>query len=134
MNERNWQGTLVDLLHLFGYVVDHTYPLQTKHGFYRTPSTLAGKPDLTAIRPPRLLAIECKTNTGRLTTQQIACLTLHAQVPCHRAWCLRPRDDWDLIVEWVRRPSVAPKVYGFDPMDVTDARRILTPAALRARV
>lgn len=127
MNERNWQDTLVDLLHVFGYAVDHTYPLQTRQGIWRTPSTMKGKPDLTALRPPRVLAIECKTDRGKPTTEQRACLTVWAAIPCARAWLLRPSDDWDTIVAWVRRPSVAPLVYGFDPMDLPEARRILAP-------
>jgi len=113
--EREWQRTLVELLEAFGYVVEHTYPLRTQHG-WRTGSTLDGKPDLMALRPPRLLAIECKSDTGRLTPRQVAVLSLHAEVPCHRAWVLRPTDPWPDIVEWVRRPASAPVTFGFEPM------------------
>lgn len=127
MNERNYQDTVVELLHVFGYAVDHTYPLQTKHGFYRTPSTMKGKPDLTALRPPRVLAIEIKTDRGRATTEQVACLTVWSEIPCARAWLLRPRDDWDTLVGWVRSPKHAPRVYGFDPIPITEARLILAP-------
>lgn len=123
-SERDWQATLVGALEIFGYVVEHTYPLRTQHG-WRTGSTLKGKPDLIAVRPPRLLAIECKTDKGRLDPDQRAVLSLYALIPCARAWVLRPRDDWSRIQLWMRLPKDAPAVYGFEPMPELDARRLL---------
>lgn len=132
LREKEWQATLVALLEAFGYVVEHTYPLRTQHG-WRTGSTLSGKPDLYALRPPRLLAIECKSDTGRLDRLQAAVLSLHALVPCHRAWVLRPRDHWDTIVDWVRRPAAAPVTFGFEPMDEADALQLLRHGASALR-
>lgn len=131
VSERDWQNTLVQALETFGYVVEHTYPLMTKHGVYRTGSTLKGKPDLIAIRPPRLLAIECKNDRYKPTREQIAVLSLYAQVPCARAWVLRPRDDWDTIVSWLRRPKAAPTVYGFELMPQLDAFRVVASTRQR---
>lgn len=130
VKERDWQNTLVAALQAFGYVVDHTFPLRTKHG-WRSGSTLPGKPDLTALRPPRALAIECKTDVGVLEDQQRAVLTLWSLIPCARAWVLRPRDPWDEIQAWMRRPAQAPQVYGFDPMDQLDAYRMVATARQR---
>jgi hypothetical protein len=124
VRERDWQATLVAALEAFGYVVEHTYPLRTQHG-WRTGSTLKGKPDLIALRPPRLLAIEVKTDVGRLDPEQRAVLSLYALVPSCRAWVLRPRDDWDTIVAWLRRPKLAPQAYGFDPLPRDEARALL---------
>lgn len=128
--ERDWQATLVAALEVFGYVVEHTYPLRTQHG-WRTGSTLPGKPDLIAVRPPRMLAIECKTDKGRLTQQQVAVLSLYSLVPCCRAWVLRPSDPWPDIQEWLRRPKQAPAVYGFEPMPQLDAYRMAASTAQR---
>jgi hypothetical protein len=128
--ERDWQATLVAALEVFGYVVEHTYPLRTQHG-WRTGSTLTGKPDLIALRPPRLLAIECKTDKGRLTTEQVAVLSLYALVPCCRAWVLRPRDPWDTVQSWLRRPKLAPVTYGFEPMPQLDAYRVVASRTQR---
>jgi hypothetical protein len=128
-SEREWQRTLVELLEAFGYVVEHTYPLLTRpkggQPVWRTGSTLKGKPDLIALRPPRELAIECKTDIGRLDPRQAAVLSLHALVPCHRAWVLRPSDPWDDIVAWIRRPATAPMTFGFEPMTLKDAVTLL---------
>ncbi len=130
IKERDWQATLVATLEVFGYVVEHTYPLRTQHG-WRTGSTLVGKPDLVALRPPRLLAIECKTAKGRLTREQIAVLSLYSMVPCARAWVLRPTDPWPDIQEWLRRPKFAPDVYGFEPLTQLEAFRVVASTSQR---
>lgn len=128
--EKEWQTTLVAALEVFGYVVEHTYPLQTKHG-WRTGSTLSGKPDLIALRPPRILAIEVKTDKGRLAPDQRAVLTLYSEVPNARAWVLRPHDSWPDIQSWMRTPKDAPRIYGFEPMERLEAYRLLATARQR---
>lgn len=128
--EKEWQATLVAAAEIFGYVVEHTYPLQTRHG-WRTGSTLVGKPDLIMLRPPRQVVIECKTNKGRLDPQQRAVLSLYALIPNTRAWVLRPRDPWSDIQDWLRRPGRAPATYGFDPMPQLDAFRLVASSRQR---
>lgn len=130
--EKDFQGTLVSTLEMFGYVAEHTYPLRTQHG-WRTGSTLKGKPDLIAVRPPRLLAIEVKGENTALEEPQRAVLSLYAAIPCARAWVIRPHDPpWALVQRWIQRPNPpegagdpAPRTYGFEPMDVEDARAFL---------
>jgi hypothetical protein len=137
--EKDFQQTLVDALEMFGYVVEHTYPLMTKQGFWRTGSTLKGKPDLIAVRPPRLLAIEVKGENTALEEPQRAVLSLYAEIPCARSWVIRPQDPpWPLVQRWIQRPNPpegegepAPRTYGFEPMDVADARRFLLSKARR---
>jgi hypothetical protein len=112
--EREFQKTLVGVLELFGYQVNHTYPLRTEHG-WRTGTTAIGWPDLTAVRPPRLLVIEVKGEHTPLEEAQRAWLSLFAGIPCARAWVLRPTDPpWPDVQAWIRRPKEAPRVYGFD--------------------
>lgn len=124
--EREFQNTLVSLLEMFGYVTEHTYPLLTKQGFWRTGSTLKGKPDLIALRPPRLLAIEVKGPTGRLEPAQRAVLSIYAAVPSARAWVVTPTDPpWADVQAWVRRPKDAPAAWGFDPLPFVEARALL---------
>jgi hypothetical protein len=130
--EREFQTTLIRALEIFGYVVEHTYPLRTEHG-WRDGTTLKGKPDLVAIRPPRLLAIEVKGEHTVVTPEQVACLSLFAAVPCARAWVLRPQDPWTDVQAWIRRPKLAPTVYGFDPLDLREARAVLARARRRGR-
>jgi hypothetical protein len=127
-SEKEWQATLVDTLEVFGYVVEHTYPLLTRHGVWRSGSTLKGKPDLIAVRPPRLLVIECKVRREKPTREQVAVLSLYSRVPCARAWVLRPSDPWPDIQQWIRRPATAPAVYGFTTVDDLEARRVIAAA------
>lgn len=129
--EKEWQATLVAALEAFGYVVEHTYPLRTQHG-WRTGSTLKGKPDLIAVRPPRLLAIECKNEAYKPTPEQVAVLSLYALVPCARSWILRPNDpSWADVQAWLHRPKLAPAAYGFEPMSQLDALRVVASTRQR---
>jgi hypothetical protein len=123
--EREFQRTLVQVLEAFGWEVNHTYPLMTKHG-WRTGTTAVGWPDLTALREPRILAIEVKGDHTPVEPAQLAWLSLFATVPCARAWVLRPAvPAWPLVQAWIRRPKTAPRSFGFDPMPAPEARALL---------
>lgn len=130
--EKDWQRTLVELLEMFGYTVEHTYPLLTKQGFWRTGSTLKGKPDLIAVRPPRLLAIECKVDRRKPRPEQVAVLSLYSRVPCARAWVLNDSADMAELQRWIRRPASAPAVFGFEPIESdAECRRVIRAASRR---
>jgi hypothetical protein len=115
--EKEFQRTIVETLELFGYVGTHLFPLRDIHGQMRTPSTASGWPDLVYLRPPRVLAIEVKGDTGKADPKQIAWLSLWANIPCARAWLVRPSDPpWNDLLGWIRRPAQAPMLYGFTPI------------------
>lgn len=80
--EKDWQAQVVELAQLYRWRVYHTYDSRRSH---------EGWPDLILARPPELLAVELKTDTGRLRPAQREWLdTLTA---CHveiAVW--RPRD------------------------------------------
>lgn len=126
--EKAFQDTVDGLLRMFGCVTKHDYPLLTKHGVYRTGTTLRGWPDLFAFHPRRwVLAIEVKAEHGVLDPEQLACLSLFAEIPCARAWVVSPVDpEWTDLQGWVRRPRDAPRVYGFEPAE--NPRRALVEA------
>jgi hypothetical protein len=124
--ESEFQTTLTETLELLGYQTCHVYPLMTKHG-WRSGTTAKGWPDVIAVRPPRMLAIEVK-GSGRYNfpDEQRAWLSLFSLIPSCRAWLVNPRDPaWDTLYGWMRRPKLAPAVYGFDPMDRDEARNYL---------
>jgi hypothetical protein len=115
--EREFQKTLVSVLEVFGYEVNHTFPLRTQHG-WRTGTTAVGWPDLLAIRVPRMLAIEVKGAHTPLEEAQRAWLSMLSEIPCVRAWVIRPTDpDWADVQAWIRYPKDAPRTYGFEPLD-----------------
>lgn len=128
--EKTFQAELVKALHARGYIVEHTYRLRCDDGSWRTGNTLNGKPDLTAIRPPRILAIEVKADS-KVRADQLAVLTLYSLIPNARAWVLRPTDDWPTILRWLDTPKDAPRVYGFEPLTQLEAYRIVAPASQR---
>jgi hypothetical protein len=135
-SEREFQDTLVGVLELFGYVVEHTYPLLTRpksgQPVWRTGSTLKGKPDLIAVRPPRLLAIEVKTEVGRPSPEQVAVLSMYSEVPCARAWLVTPDDPpWADVQAWIRQPQPAPRTHGFEPMGREEYLRVIDASRRR---
>lgn len=100
LSERVWQEQVVQLAELHGWQWAHWRAARTEHG-WRTPvsGTLGeGFPDLLLIheRDRRLLLVELKSDTGRLSAPQQyvhACLKA-AGLDVH-VW--RPR-DWDQVV------------------------------------
>jgi len=59
-----------------------------------------GFPDLVLIRPPRVMFIELKRETGRLTTAQKDVQALLADCPDVESHVARP-SDWQRVVEWL---------------------------------
>jgi hypothetical protein len=139
--EQVLQRNVHQLLHRYGYVLDHTYRLRTEDGSWRTGSTWNGKPDTLAVRPPRVLAIEFKSGPQASRTnperrqRQVASLSWWSLVPCARAWLLWPDAvPWDNLRGWIEAPGRAPATFGFEPMDQLAAFRVLATAAQRANV
>lgn len=103
MTESEFQRQVIDLLRLFNYRVAHFTAAQNQRGQWRTPVSADGKgfPDLVAVRPasrtrsPRVLFVELKTDTGRLSKEQdVWALALVNAGAEHYVW--RPR-DWEAI-------------------------------------
>ena len=125
LSERDFQRTLVSTLEILGYTVNHVRPVMVQaRGVKRwvTPTTSKGWPDLVAInaRTHRLVAIECKADrtAAKVSDEQWNWLGRFHSVPGCVALVLRPADDWNLIVQWLRSPDTAPSGYGwlhFDP-------------------
>jgi hypothetical protein len=130
--EKVFQQGFVALLEAHRYVVDHTYPLRTRDG-WRTGSTLKGKPDLLALRPPWLLAIELKAEGGTLAEVQRAVLSVFAGLPMARAWVLRETAPTRMLQTWIAEPEAAPAVHGFEVMDLVEARQVIALSRLRRR-
>ncbi len=112
--EREWQAVLMDLVTTLGYAHFHVFPLMTSRG-WRTPTTARGIPDLCCFRGPYTIGIEVKSDTGKADPDQILWLTRWSVLAGGRAWLLRPSDDLDTIVAWLRDPKDAPRVHGFTP-------------------
>lgn len=92
MTERDLQASLIDVAETFGYEVYHTYDSRrSQRGF----------PDLSMIRPPRLIFIEVKTEKGRLTRDQELWRDYLERCPGVEYYLCRP-SNFDEIIEILR--------------------------------
>ena len=92
-NEREFQSILQEGLTREGWNWNHTYRMRTASGAWRISTTAVGFPDLLAIRPPHILALEVKADKGRMGPEQVEWLARFAALPTGLAWVLRPRDN-----------------------------------------
>ena len=102
IRESLWQRTVIDAAHLTGWRVAHFRPARTAQG-WRTPVAAdgCGFPDLVLARPGEALAVELKSDTGRLTRYQEVWLELLAGAGLGgHVW--RPR-DWVEVEGVLRR-------------------------------
>lgn len=113
--EKDWQHTLVGALEIAGYSVQHVFPLQTRHGTWKTGTTASGWPDLVALRDEWLIAIEVKGEKTPVDPKQIAWLMRFTEAHCP-AWILRPQDSWELISDWIAHPRDSPLCHGWTPL------------------
>jgi hypothetical protein len=99
MTEADLQDAIVALARLRGWLVAHFRPARTERG-WRTPVAAdgAGFPDLVLVHPEwgRLIVAECKSDRGRVTTDQMRWLAAFsaAGVETH-IW--RPEDLTDPV-------------------------------------
>ena len=110
LSERQFQAQVIDLLHLYGYRVAHFTPAVNMRGQWRTPIAADGKgfPDLVAVRPDlpeqrrpgRLLFIELKTDTGRLSKEQRE-WGADLSSSGHESYVWKPK-DWQAIKEIIK--------------------------------
>ena len=106
IREVDWQKTVTACMDTFGWTWNHTRrSIGGKGKGWVTATTLKGWPDLVAWRGPRLLFVELKTDSGRLTNdqqvvlvelQEVARANPHVEV---HVW--RPK-DWPQVVEVLR--------------------------------
>ncbi len=107
ITEAEFQQTIIDAAHLFGWRVAHFRParvLVNGQETYRTAVSAdgAGFPDLILVKPPRLLVVEIKSDRGRLSFKQEEWFVdfMQCGIECH-IW--KPRDNWQAIEDCLRR-------------------------------
>ena len=90
ISEKHWQDDVVEIATLFGWRCYHTYDSRRSH---------PGFPDLILCRPPRLLAVELKSERGRITPTQQAWLNDLDQCTEIRTHVWRPSDRDQVLDE-----------------------------------
>jgi hypothetical protein len=98
-DEQAFQAVVVETARLAGWRCAHFRPARTDKG-WRTPVTAdgAGWPDLVLVRPPRILFVELKSETGQLRPNQTEWLDVLRLLPQVEVYLWRP-GDWDTVVE-----------------------------------
>lgn len=92
LSERDWQETVIALLRAHHWLCYHTYDARRSR---------PGFPDIIAIRGWRILAVELKAETGRISAAQREWLDAFAATGHAESYVWRPR-DWDQIARIVR--------------------------------
>jgi VRR-NUC domain len=84
---------VLDVARAFHWRSYHARPARTEHG-WRTPvqGDGAGWPDVVLVRGGRGVALELKTEIGRVTPEQEAWIAAFALLPGWHAQVMRPRD------------------------------------------
>jgi hypothetical protein len=105
MTEADWQKTVIDLLHVYRYKVCEFRKARVKRDgedVYRTPFGADGKgmTDLIAVRPGRVLFIENKSDTGKLSPEQEEWRQVLSQCPGVEYYLARPKDYERLKAIW----------------------------------
>lgn len=72
VTERDLQSRVMDVARLYGWRVAHFHDSrrQVKPGVFVGDRDAAGFPDLVLVRPPELLVVELKRETGKTTDEQ----------------------------------------------------------------
>lgn len=116
MKERELQRKLVELLHEFQWSTMHVRPvLDANSGQWVTTTSARGWPDVTALRGPWLLVVECKGERGKLTPHQLDWLRRFLRLPCALVWVVSPHSDLSQIASWLAFPEEAARVLGWSP-------------------
>jgi hypothetical protein len=106
MTEAEFQRSVIELAHRFGYKVAHFRPAQTKSGHWVTPVQAdgAGFPDLVLVRD-RVIFAELKSETGQISLHQAVWEDALRNAGAEY-YCWKP-SDWDEIEANLRRRAAA---------------------------
>jgi hypothetical protein len=104
--EAQFQDAVANLAKLLGWRRAHFRSGLAAKG-YRTPVQYdgAGYPDLTLVRPPRVVFAEMKSQTGRLSETQREWLADLAACPGIESYVWRPGDWFDIELILARDPE-----------------------------
>ena len=91
VTEQQWQNTVVEAAQLLGWWVFHDHDSRRNQ---------PGFPDLVLIRPPRVVFVELKRETGRVSPAQEEVLGMLAECPGVESRVARP-SNWSSLVEWL---------------------------------
>jgi hypothetical protein len=92
ISEKVWMEQITRVMRLYGWRFYHTYDSRR---------SVPGFPDLIAVRPPRLIVVEAKRQSGRVRPEQAAWLQALGVVETVESYLWRPADR-DAVLEILR--------------------------------
>lgn len=108
VSEKAWTSQVIDLARRTGWIAYHSETAVMRSGRWATPMQgLAGFPDVVAVRAPRVLFVELKTQIGKLSELQEKWLAELRACPGVEAYVWRPGDLDDVYRVLLRGPEVA---------------------------
>jgi len=91
VTEASWQATVTGAAEVFDWFVYHNPDSRRSN---------PGFPDLVLIRPPRVMFLELKRQTGRLSPTQREVIAALEQCPGVEVHVARP-SDWEQVCSWL---------------------------------
>lgn len=92
LSEAELQQSVVQMAHLYGWLVHHGRPARTANGWCTPITGDVGFPDLVLVREGIIIFCELKSAEGRISTQQKKWLEQLSNNHSVRAVVWRPRD------------------------------------------
>ena len=105
ITEDEWLRSVGDALDLTGWAWIHPRPARRAQGKWTTPTqgnSAKGFPDIVAVRPPRVLWLELKTERGRVSPEQDDWLE-RLRTSGQEAYVIRLPRDWQFFTELTAR-------------------------------
>src|SRR5205809_5512008 len=95
LSEADWQRKVIDAAKLYRWRYVHFRPARTEKGWRTALEGDPGFPDLCLVKPPRVIFVELKTDTGVLHGDQITWLDDLKEAGVE-SYCWRP-SDWETV-------------------------------------
>ena len=92
LSEADLQQSVVQMAHLYGWLVHHGRPARTTNGWCTPITGDTGFPDLVLVREGRIIFCELKSARGRISPQQKRWLKQLSDNYLVKAVVWRPRD------------------------------------------
>jgi len=105
ITEAEWLRSVGDALDLTAWAWIHHRPARRAQGKWTTPTqgnSAKGFPDIVAVRPPRCLWLELKTERGRVSPEQDDWLE-RLRASGQEAYVIRLPRDWHFFTELTAR-------------------------------
>ena len=100
-SEKDFQKWLIGELKKNGWLAHAERPAMTKKGYVTPIQGSAGYPDITAVRAPRFLLAELKSDSGQASPSQVEWLIQMSKCPMLEVKCWSPKDR-DEILEIIK--------------------------------